>query len=53
MERQYILKQEVMEERHIKAYFRCRDDIFLVARGGNGNLETRREHVQDRRLDCV
>ena len=40
MERQYILKQEVRQERHIKAYFRYRDDIFLIARGGNGNLGT-------------
>ena len=33
MEREYILKQqEVRQERHIKAYFRYRDDIFLIAR---------------------
>ena len=44
MERQYILKQEVRQERHIKAYFRYRDDIFLIARGGNGNLGTLAKH---------
>ena len=44
MERQYILMQEVRQERHIKAYFRYRDDIFLIARGGNGNLGTLAKH---------
>ena len=33
MERQYILMQEVRQEKHIKAHFRYRDDIFLIARG--------------------
>ena len=41
MERERVfLKQEVRRERHIKAYFRYRDDIFLIARGDNGNLST-------------
>ena len=44
MERQYILKQEVERERHIKAYFRHRDDIFLIASDGNGNLGTVAKH---------
>ena len=44
MERQYILKQEVRQKRHIKAYFRYRDDIFLIASGGNGNLGTLAKH---------
>ena len=44
MERPYILKQEVRRERHIKAYFRYRDDIFLIASGGNGNLGTLAKH---------
>ena len=44
MERQYILKQEVRREWHIKAYFRYRDDIFLIARGGNGKLGTLAKH---------
>ena len=44
MERQYILKQKVKRERHIKAYFRYRDDIFLIASGGNGNLGTVAKH---------
>ena len=39
MERVF-LQQEVRRERRIKAYFRYRDDIFLIARGGNGNLGT-------------
>ena len=44
MEIQYILKQEVRRERYIKAYFRYTDDIFLIARGGDGNLGTLAKH---------
>ena len=44
MERQKILKQEVRRERHIEAHFRYRDDIFLIARGGNDNLGTPAKH---------
>ena len=40
MERQYILKQELAQGWNIKAYFRYRDDIFLITRGGNCNLGT-------------
>ena len=44
MERAYILKQELMQERRIKAYFRYRDDIFMIAEGGNGNFGTLSRH---------
>ena len=44
MERQYILEQGVKRERHNKAYSRFRDDIFLIATGGNGNLGTLAKH---------
>ena len=44
MERQLILKQDVTRERQIKVYFRNRDDIFLIARSGNGNLGTHAKH---------
>ena len=62
MERQYILKQEVKREKNIKAYFRYRDDIFLIARGGIlGTLSKHWKHVAVthkspyfcRRLGCV
>ena len=44
MEKAYILKQDVIGERCIKSYFRCRDDIFMIAEGGNGNLGTPPRH---------
>ena len=44
MERLYILKQQVKRERHIKVDFRHRDDIFLIVRSGNGNLDTLAKH---------
>ena len=44
MERQYVLNQKVKRERHIEAYFRYSDDIFLIARGGNGDLGTLAKH---------
>ena len=44
MERAYILNQEVMQERRIKASFRYRDDIFIVAECGNGNVGTLSRH---------
>ena len=54
MERQHILKQEVKRDRHIKTFFRYRDDIFLIARGGNGKLGTLAKHWKhDRKLVCV
>ena len=40
MKRASILKQEVMQERRIKASFRYRDDIFIVGECGNGNVGT-------------
>ena len=46
MERAYILKQEVMQARRIKAYSRYRDDIFFTAEGGNGNLGTLSGHLK-------
>ena len=39
-----ILKQEVRQEIRIKAYFRHRDDIFLIAKGGNGNFGMLAKH---------
>ena len=44
MKRASILKQEVMQERRFKASFRYRDDIFIVAESGNGNVETLWRH---------
>ena len=43
-ERQFFMRHEVKRERHIKAYFRYSDDIFLIARGGNGKLGTFAKH---------
>ena len=43
MERQCVLKQDMKREKHIKA-FRYKDDIFLIARGGNGCLGTLAKH---------
>ena len=31
----YILKQDMMQERRIKASLRYRDDMFIIAEGGN------------------
>ena len=33
-----------MQERRINAYFRCRDDNFTIAEGGNGNVGTLSRH---------
>ena len=44
MARAYILQQEEMQARRTTANFRHRDDIFLVAEGGNGNLGTLSKH---------
>ena len=33
-----------MQERRINAYFRCRDDNFTIAEGGNGNVGTLLRH---------
>ena len=50
--RQYSLNQEVKREKHIKAYFRYRDDIFLIARGGKGNLGTLAKHCKHVAVTC-
>ena len=52
MERQKILNQEVRRERRIKAYFRYRDDIFLIARSGDGDLGTLAKHWKHVAVAC-
>ena len=44
VETAYILKQEVMQARRTTAYSRYRDDTFITAKGGNGNLGTLSGH---------
>ena len=39
-------------ERHIKANSRYRDDTFLIARGGNGNLVTLAKHWKHVAVTC-